>query len=70
MENLTFEESLETFNSFLEEMGETHLSETEARDWGIEGGETNAQLREWAGDLVSEIQTEKCAEKDAWRYEL
>ena len=70
MKNLTFEESLETFNSFLEEMGEAHLSESEVRDFGIQGGETNAQLEEWARDFVSEIQTEKCAEKDAWRYEL
>lgn len=32
-------------------------------DWGIIGGETNAELQEWANDYASELDTEKAAEK-------
>lgn len=38
-------------------------------DFGLEGGETNAQIQEMVNDYLSDLHTEKCAEKQAWRYE-
>ncbi len=69
--NETFKESFETLNELLAEKQMPPLSENEARrEWNIVGGETNAELQEWVNDFVSEIHTEKCAAKDAWRYEV
>ena len=61
--NETREEAIETFNDYLEEFGCKHLSEKELIDWNIRGGESNAQLREWAHDYASEMHTEQCEEK-------
>jgi uncharacterized protein (UPF0210 family) len=67
--NETFKESFETFNELLEEYGVPTISEKVAiQDFGIIGGETNAELSEWASDYVSELHTEKCAAKHEWRY--
>lgn len=70
MINATFSEALETFNECLNELGLEPFNETEARDLGIVGGETNAQLSELAHDIYSDEQTEKSAARDAWRYEV
>lgn len=63
------EDAINLFNEFLEELGVHPLSEKELQDWDIRGGESYDQLYEWARDLASEIHTEKCASKNAWRYE-
>ena len=68
--NETFEDSLETFNYFLSEVGQPAVNEKTARmDFGIVGGETNAELQEWARDYASECHTEKCESKNQWRYQ-
>lgn len=70
MSNTTFQDAFETFNEILEELGQEPISENTARnDFGIIGGETDAELYEWARDYASEIHTEICASKNAWRYE-
>lgn len=67
--NETFSEALDTLNYYLEEGGAHPISEKEAaQDWGIVGGETNAQLMEWANDYLSECHSERCAEKRAYLY--
>lgn len=68
--NETRHESIETLNHFFDEFGIKHLNESKLQNWGIIGGETNAQLREWASDYASEMHSEKCAAKNAWRYEV
>ena len=60
--NETFDESLETFNYYLSELGMEQMDRDEAKDW-IKGGETNAQLKEWAGDIASEHHTNLCENK-------
>ncbi len=67
--NLTKKESIDTLNEMLVEKGLTPLTESEINDWGIMGGESNAQLQEWVNDFVSELHSENCVAKDAWRYE-
>lgn len=67
--NETFEESLETFNYYLSEYGMEIMDDCEAKDW-INGGETNAQLKELASDIASEHHTNMCENKNAWRYEV
>jgi hypothetical protein len=66
--NETRDESIETLNYFFDKLGLEPLKERDLRDWGIVGGETNSQLSEWANDYASEIHTDKCAGKNAWRY--
>jgi hypothetical protein len=63
-------EALEIFNAKLTSLGEEALSEGEFKDWFGSEGATEAQLEEWAGDLASECHTERCAAKEAWRYEV
>jgi hypothetical protein len=68
MQTLTFTEALEVFNNVLTEAGETPMCETEFKDW-VGENLTDAEVKELARDLLSEIRTEKCAAKDAWMYE-
>lgn len=69
MKNETFAESLETFNYFLSELGIDPISENVARaDFGIQGGETDAELDGWARDYASDCHTEQCVAKNEWRY--
>ena len=68
--NETQLESLQTIKEMFAELGVQAPSDRELiSDWGIKGGETNAQLNEWAKDYASEIHTEKCAARSQWRYE-
>jgi len=68
--NETFAESFEAFNDMLTELGQPVISEKVAKsDFGIMGGETNAELQEWANDYASEVHTEAAADKQAWRYQ-
>lgn len=70
MNTNSFQESYALLNELLAEMGIDALPEHVAkRDWGVSGGETQSQLFEWASDYASELQTERCAEKNAWRYQ-
>jgi len=66
--NETFEESLETFNEYLSDYGMELMDECEAKDW-INGGETNAQLKELASDIANEHHTTMCENKNSWRYQ-
>ena len=68
--NETREESIETLNSYFEDMGVEPLSEKELKDWNIVGGETNSELQNWVKDYVSELHTNECENKNAYRYEL
>lgn len=68
--NETREEAIETLNSYFEDMGVEPLSEKELKDWNIVGGETNSELQNWVKDYVSELHTNKCENKNAYRYEL
>ena len=67
--NETREESIETLNYYLYQLGIEPLNERELRDWDIRGGETNSQLQQWANDLCNDLHTEKCESKNSWRYE-
>lgn len=62
------DESVVTVNEMLSEYGQAPLRESEISDWGIEGGETIAQLQEWVNDYVSEIHSEMCAAKHTIEY--
>lgn len=77
MENLnnlptaaTKDDAVEFVNELLAAAGEKPLRDSEIRDWGIMGGETFAQLKEWTNDFLSECHTEKCAAKNEWRHQL
>ena len=68
--NNALHESLTTINEILAQHNKAPLTEGEAMDWGIVGGESYADLLQIARDLVSESHTDRCANKDAWRYEV
>jgi protein gp37 len=71
MEKLTSkQESIETLNYYLEERGCEPLSEKELIDWNIVGGETDSELQSMVNDYVSELHTNECENKNAYRYEL
>lgn len=69
MVNETKQQAIETLNEMLQEYGLSPLNDNEIQDWGIAGGETNAQLQEWVNDYVSDIHSEECEGENAWRYE-
>lgn len=70
MQKLTFTEAVELFNKLLTEGGEQPMCEKEFGDWIARSDEfTHADIEGLAKDLLSDIQTEKCAAKDAWMYE-
>lgn len=62
--------SLSTINEILAQHNESPLTESEAMDWGIIGGESYADLLGITRDLVSESHTDRCANRDAWMYEV
>lgn len=66
----TKQESIDLFNQFLTEAGERPLDPVEIEDWGIIGGESEAKIKEMVSDLLSDLHTERCETKNAWRYEL
>ena len=63
-------EALEIFNAKLTSLGESALNETEFKDWFDSEGATVAKLEEWAGDLASDLHSERCEAKDFWRYDI
>lgn len=63
------QESITILHDIFDSMGMKRLTEQELRDWHISGGETYAQLQEWANDYANDLHTERCEEKNAWRYE-
>lgn len=68
--NETFAEAFETLNDILQELGEKPVSENVARnDFAIEGGETNAQLQEWARDYSSELASDEAEYRAKMRYD-
>ena len=56
-------------NEVLAELGEPPLTENELKDWSLEDGIPEEKLREWAKDFASDMHSERCEEKNAWRYE-
>lgn len=69
--NETQAESIQTIKDILEEFGiEAPSDSLLISDWGIVGGETNAQLDEMVKDFASELHSERCAHKNAWRYQF
>lgn len=62
------QESIDTINYMLSEYGMKPMTEKDVIDWGIEGGETIAQLQEWVNDYASEEHTERCAAKHRIEY--
>lgn len=67
MTNLEFQKSLDMFNQFLINWDIEPLSEAEAKDWGIVGGESEERIKELAQDLASEEQSYKAEAKDSHR---
>ena len=70
MQNTPIQDALEVINYQLVQRGLTPLTETDIKDWGITGDETNDQLEQYAHDFISEEHTARCEAKNAWRYEL
>jgi len=68
--NETKEEAVETFKDYLSEFGIESISEKHLKEFAIEGGETNSQLREYASDYASEIHTEMCESKHHYKYQF
>lgn len=65
-----FQESFDIINDLLQEKGFSPLTENEARiDWSIVGGEDVHELETMVKDFASEAASERCAEKNAWRYQ-
>jgi len=64
------QESIEYLNQFITEAGVRALTESELRDWGINGGESYAELEIFAKDYLSDIHTEICEAKNEWRYKV
>jgi hypothetical protein len=70
MNTKSFQESLEVLNEFMIKLGLEPVSEKEASaDLSIVGGESVSELRTLAYDLASEMHTQRCEEKEAWRYQ-
>lgn len=67
MKNAEFQESLDIFNDFLNEWNIEPLTENEAQDWGIVGGESISKIRELASDLRSEEQSCRAEANDSYR---
>lgn len=66
----SFEESFNLLNQFLADLKLPPLSEMVAKaDWGITGGENVDELKIWANDYASDVDSEKCEAKESWRYE-
>lgn len=67
MENTQFQEALAMFNHFLINWDIEPLNETEARDWGLDGNETEYGIRNLAFDFRSEMQSCRAEAKDSYR---
>lgn len=68
---MTNEQKLEYFNQQMVEYGMEPMTHPgEISDWGVYNCENEAQLDELAHDLRSEMHSEMCKNKNAWRYEL
>ena len=63
------EESIVIFNDYLEELGHEPMEPKELVDFDFRAGQTNQELKEMARDLVSEAESNKAENKDAWRYQ-
>lgn len=68
--NIALMSSIEDVNDMLVERGLIALTASEVRDWGIVGGESNAELQEWVNDYAGEHHTTLCENANAWRYEV
>lgn len=51
------------------ELGISNVVEKDLVDFDIQGDETDEKLAEYARNWASEEHTERCAAKDAWKYE-
>lgn len=69
MQTTSKQQAIDIFNDYLEEMGQTPMTEQELKDWNIQGNETNDQLKEMAQMLVSEAESVKVENKNSWRYQ-
>jgi hypothetical protein len=68
MNTKNFNEAFEFINELLEDSGHELLTERFAReDCNIQGGETTAELLEFANGYMSEISTEQCCANE-WGY--
>ena len=67
MQNLEFKESLAIFNSFLNEWNIELVDETEAKDWGLVGGESINEIENLAFDFRSETKSERASLQDDYR---
>lgn len=68
MINQTREDSIATIMEMMAPI-DPQFTEKDLIDWGIKGGETNAELEQMVHDYRSEMHTEMCAAKNAWRYQ-
>lgn len=66
----TIYESLSIINQLLTNSNITPLTPKDIVDWELTGNETFEQLQDYTRDYISECHTERCAERDSWRYEL
>jgi len=62
--------SLAIINEHLEDQGASTWSEYNAKDLGLTGQESEAELYEIAREIASEEATEKAYFKNAWRFEI
>lgn len=69
MVNVTKQDAELTLVELLICAGITGITKNMVKDFELQGGETNAQIQEYVNDYVSELHTEKCEAKQAWRYE-
>lgn len=62
-------EAKKLFNELLLNAGCKPFSEGELKDWDFYEGMTTQTVVQWANDLISEEHSNKCENKNAWRYE-
>ena len=62
-------QALAIFNDELELLGQPPMEANEFKDWFQNESTTYDEIKNWARNLASEAHSDKCAAKDAWRYE-
>lgn len=69
MENLTKQQATDLFLEIMQQ-NQIQVKASDLKDFDfIDGGQTEAQVIEWANDWLSEEHSNRCEAKNAWRYE-
>ncbi len=68
--NETQGEAIQTLNDIIEEYHKPPVTAQQSTtDWGIKGGETNAELYEWVREYISDCESDAAEPLDLGYYE-